>query len=1413
MKRMTVLFFFLLSICITYGQEVEIGIGTEADRQPLSSHFGYSRSAALYTSEEIDQTGFINKLAWDIGVIKGARPVKIYLKEVESTALIGGLWETFTEGATLVFDDLFTPTTVGYNTLNFNRSFPYTDGTKNLLVLVETNFEGGGNSDGFDGLEIKASTATNMHFTVESDRSLPTSALTALTTRPNLKITFGAEMTCLPIRATLDSSTTTSVSFTISESETTAGIAYEVRTQGEAGSGATGLALAGTITDISTMPLVIDGLTASTAYKLYVRATCGAEDVSMFSDEMAFTTEQIAATLPFTDNFEGNANWTLGTGSNNKWFIGTAIHNGGTKSLYISEDEGVNNSYNVNGRMVTHAYRDLAIPEDVGDILVSFDWRCVGEGETTKYDYFRIWLVPTSFNPIIDEQITEATDRFQLGSDFNLNPDFVRASFEQNVAAFSGENMRLVFEWRQDVSGGTQPPAAIDNVEVVELTCSAVQDVEVDAITVSSAAISWTAVEGQDTYEVYHATTNQYPEDTATGTVTSENPYTIEGLTASTSYTVWVRTVCDETEKSAWKQVSFETKQIPATLPYIEDFEGTYAWNAASNSVNKWVVGTAVHNGGTSSLYISQDNGATNTYNFDALTTAHAYRDIIIPAETVEVAVNFDWRCIGEGGTWDYFRVWVVPATFTPSPGTQITAAEDRIQLGRTEFNANPNFIREQLIQNVTTYAGETMRLVFEWKQDGSGGNNPPAAIDNLEVSAITCPAPTNVQVDRVTESSAVISWPAVQGQDNYEVYYSTTNTEPGDTVTGSVTTTDNPYTIDGLESNTTYYAWVRTICSDTDKSFWKSVLIITGQIPGELTYEDDFEGDNNWSLVSNSDNKWVVGTAVNNGGTQSLYVTKDNGVTNSYNNSTTTVAHAYRDIAIPAGTIEGSLSFDWRAVGEGTTTKFDYLSVWLVPTTYLPLAGERILEDTERIEVGEGYNLQEDFTTVLESLDLTSFAGQTLRLVFQWRNDGSSGDDPAAAVDNVKLKVETCPAVTGLSACIGSDRINYGWDSQEGMTRWEIAFSTIDGAEPAPDSIEIVEEPNYSATGLTVNTTYYFYVRNVCGPDNVSMWKKINVKTSSTSILDAEPFCAGPEGIIFPNNNRENTSEQYPLGQGLQIACLSSAPYPVWYFLKIDQDGDLVFDIIQNTAFDANGDEVGTGLDVDFVAFGPFDTLDQACAESVLGPCPPGVDCPNNTTDQSAYPAGNIVDCSYDSDPVESLTINNAVRGQIYAVLITNYNGGEGFIKLAQRNVEEVGAGTTDCKFLCEVDLGPDQYLCPGTNSFEIKANISAAGSTEDMEYTWFKDGEMMDPAVFNTNRLTVTETGTYRVRVEKDLCEENPEDEVYIKFYDEIELRLPEKLELCDVDNVGYADFEVKRIVEEALAAHAEPETLVHA
>jgi GEVED domain/Fibronectin type III domain len=348
-------------------------------------------------------------------------------------------------------------------------------------------------------------------------------------------------------------------------------------------------------------------------------------------------------------------------------------------------------------------------------------------------------------------------------------------------------------------------------------------------IAATTATIGWSAASTAPAngYEYYISTSGTAPTaaTAATAAVPAGLTANLTSLASSTTYYFWVRSVCGESDKSDWTASgTFTTTQIPATLNLADGFEGTNNWTFVNGSqTNKWFVGSATSNGGTKSLYISDDAaGATYNYNIGVLSVTQAYRDIAIPAGTGNVEFSFDWKGYGES-TYDYLRVWLVPSTYTPVAGTQISAGTGLIQIGGNLNQQSVYNTYSTPTLNLSSFAGQTMRLVFEWRNDGSLGTQPPASIDNVSIVIPTCPGPTAITATGGF-STGTISWtaPSAAPAGGYDYYYSTTNTAPAAAVAGT-NTAASPVNLTGLTPSVTYYVWVRSHCSDSDKGTWVS--------------------------------------------------------------------------------------------------------------------------------------------------------------------------------------------------------------------------------------------------------------------------------------------------------------------------------------------------------------------------------------------------------------------------------------------------------------------------------------------------------------------------------------------------------------------------------------------------------------
>lgn len=184
---------------------------------------------------------------------------------------------------------------------------------------------------------------------------------------------------------------------------------------------------------------------------------------------------------------------------------------------------------------------------------------------------------------------------------------------------------------------------------------------------------------------------------------------------------------------------------------------------------------------------------------------------------------------------------------------------------------------------------------------------------------------------------------------------------------------------------------------------FLSSFLFSQASFP----YYENFEGsgNNGWTMVNGTQpNKWYVGSGTNNGGSRALYISNDGGSSFNYTKNTASTTHAYRDISIPTGTTNAYITFDWKANGEGSSPKYDYLQVWLVPSTYTPAAGTLITAGAGRVQLGTNLNLQNSFSFSSNLSNISAFAGANMRVVFSWRNNNSWGNEDPAAIDNFSV-------------------------------------------------------------------------------------------------------------------------------------------------------------------------------------------------------------------------------------------------------------------------------------------------------------------------------------------------------------------------------------------------------------------------
>lgn len=277
------------------------------------------------------------------------------------------------------------------------------------------------------------------------------------------------------------------------------------------------------------------------------------------------------------------------------------------------------------------------------------------------------------------------------------------------------------------------PKMLINYVPGVAPACPNPKNLAVSGITDSEATFSWKAVEGA-TWEYALV---QGAAEPASFIATTENTVTLNDLAEATDYTFYLRRACgDDGYSDATLSVPFTTEIHVEAVPFVEDFEGNGSWKFVNGSEpNAWVIGNAANNGGEKALYISNNNGADNTYTKDDAVSASFATILLNFDQTGEYTFAYDWKANGdynveEGELYDYLRVVLVPASATLEAGNP-ALPEGYIALDNGGLYGATDW--QHYSSDAEIEAGQ-YKLVFAWFNDESDGDDTPAAIDNISI-------------------------------------------------------------------------------------------------------------------------------------------------------------------------------------------------------------------------------------------------------------------------------------------------------------------------------------------------------------------------------------------------------------------------------------------------------------------------------------------------------------------------------------------------------------------------------------------------------------------------------------------------------------------------------------------------------
>lgn len=873
---------------------------------------------------------------------------------------------------------------------------------------------------------------------------------------------------CLPVTGLSSSNVTNNfanVAWTGSASATNQGYEWELRTSGAPGSGATGLFSSGTLPS-NAVNASLTALNSGIAYTFHIRSNCGNGDLGTWVST-SFTTVFVAPT-PY---FEPFATTATPVGYNTTSFL-----IGSTAGVTGNPSPGNNIYINLWSSTTSGSFNTVNIGPISAGQLLSFDYK--HSNFSTPFD------APAAGAGSFNLQLsTDLGANYTTVQSFTVTNTNAWQSFNYDLTPYIGQiiRMRVQATWS---SGDFH--LAFDNIMVA--SCLPPSGLSTSSLTTNSVNLNWTASVSNpaDGYQ-WEVRTSGAAGSGATGLVQSGSvaagvtTASVSGLTSSTAYQFYVRSVCSASDNSVWVQgPNFTTLCNPVT-EFTQNFDSAtvgalpVCWSRAGNgSVGNVVAGAIAPFSAPNQLQLSAINGSTVSFvlmppvsNLQAETHRLRFRAFSTSAA----------RILDVG----YFTDESDLSTFTvfesiPMPSTTAAVSE--------EFFVMPTGIP----------AGVT-RLAFRNLPSATG--TAVINIDNVIWQAIpNCLNPTIPTASNITNVSVQLQWIANAGEVEWDIIYGAPGFNPATEGTLVAGIFNNPYTLTGLLGDTNYSYYVRAVCSPGSVSPWEGPISFRTKCNLITTFTQNFDaltaGANTiapcWGRLGN--------TTTNNVVTGSVAPMSPSNRYNIISNAAASPP-TFGLAVMPGVSNLNAGTHRLRFTAFSTTANAQIAVGYL---TNPDDAGSFVVLSNLTLPGTVAANAQEIFYEVPNTVP----AGVHYLAI---RNQSAAGS-VSVFFDNVAWEpIPSCPNPTALSTSgVTSTQATLAWSASVNNTSWEIEYG-ITGFIQGSGTIVSASTNPFVLTGLTPATTYQFYVRGVCaGPEN-SVWSQVGSFTTLCSTETVIPY------------------------------------------------------------------------------------------------------------------------------------------------------------------------------------------------------------------------------------------------------------------------------------------------------------------
>lgn len=640
-------------------------------------------------------------------------------------------------------------------------------------------------------------------------------------------VIWEATPTCFPPTGiTFTGHTTSSVTVNWVAPATAPANGYEVyySTSNTAPTATTVLDATNSVTSTSLFA-ALNGLSSGTQYYVWVRSVCSASDKSPWSIPYMVTTPCTTFSLPYAIDFE---NATIP-----EMPVCTVRENVGSGNNWTTSSP---NAYGFTTKVLTYIYNS-SNPANA--------WFHTGGVNLTAGTSYRVYFKYAKNTTGYTEKLKitygtaqDAATQTNVIHDYTAVPDI--ASAVQAYHDFTPSVSGVYYLGFNIYSAANQYNLYIDDILIMESpTCIEPTGVSISGITTGGASVSFTpptVVPGSG-YQVYYSTTNTAPTAStvldATNSVTAPaSPATLTGLNPATTYYVWVRSDCGAGNLSMWSVSSSFTTSCVLVTEFSENFNAT-AVNALPSCWAKLTTGASANAyvqastamSSPNALYVYGDSSSSNVY-------------VTMPQVSTLSSGNYRLRFKARAN-FTAGGILEIGYMSNPTDHTTFTA------LGT--YTSSSTTAIDNYSLNITGVPAGITTLALRH----TGAPAYSILVDDVIYEPVPgCGDVTALTASNPTLNGADLMWtaPSTAPAGGYEIYYSTSATPPtASTVLDASNSFTSPtvgMTTTGMASATTYYVWVRSVCSATEKGAWSnmasfSTLCNATTVPYELNFNN----------------------------------------------------------------------------------------------------------------------------------------------------------------------------------------------------------------------------------------------------------------------------------------------------------------------------------------------------------------------------------------------------------------------------------------------------------------------------------------------------------------------------------------------------------------------------------------------